>query len=67
MQTEAMRICLVSHGFPPQERTGVETYTESLAIELVAAGHAVEVFTPHVAPEQADLAMRRELHPANPT
>jgi len=55
-----MRICLVSHGFPPIERTGVENYTAALAAELVRAGHSVEVFTPRVAPELPDLSMRRE-------
>jgi glycosyltransferase involved in cell wall biosynthesis len=58
-----MRICLVSHGFPPEERTGVETYTQALAITFAAAGHGVEVFTVHADADQADLALRRELRP----
>ncbi len=55
-----MRICLVTHGFPPLERTGVENYTAALAAELARAGHAVEVFVPRVAPELPNLSMRRE-------
>lgn len=58
-----MRISLVSHGFPPEERTGVETYTEALAVALAREGHRVEVFTAHPDERQADLALRRELRP----
>ena len=39
-----MRICLVSHGFPPSDRTGVEQYTEALAGALTRAGCEVLVF-----------------------
>jgi len=60
-QTGVMRICLVSHGFPPEERTGVETYTEALAVAFARAGHSVEVFTACPDERQADLALRREL------
>ena len=55
-----MRICLVAHGFPPHECTGVEGYTNALAMALAAAGHQVEVFAPRRAPELPDLSMRRE-------
>lgn len=55
-----MRICLVAHGFPPVERTGVEGYTRSLAEALTRAGHRVEVFAPRRDPVLADLALRRE-------
>lgn len=55
-----MRICLVAHGFPPYECTGVEGYTNALAMALAAAGHQVEVFAPRRAPELPDLSMRRE-------
>ena len=55
-----MRICLVAHGFPPVERTGVEGYTRSLAEALTRAGHRVEVFVPRRDPVLADLALRRE-------
>ncbi|HED64855.1 MAG TPA: glycosyltransferase [Planctomycetes bacterium] len=55
-----MRICLVTHGFPPFERTGVENYTAALARELAATGHAVEVFTPRRDEELPDLALRRD-------
>jgi glycosyltransferase involved in cell wall biosynthesis/chromosome segregation ATPase len=55
-----MRICLVTHGFPPLERTGVENYTAALAAVLAEAGHTVEVFAPRRAEELPDLSMRRE-------
>ncbi len=55
-----MRICLVSHGFPPLERTGVENYTAALAAELAARGHTVEVFAPRVRAELPQLSLRRE-------
>ncbi len=54
-----MRVCLVAHGFPPHERTGVENYTEALAAALVRAGAQVVVFAPRrvTLPE---LSSRRE-------
>lgn len=55
-----MRICLVVHGFPPVERTGVENYTHALCRALVRAGHRVEVFVPRKDAVLADLALRRE-------
>jgi len=55
-----MRICLVVHGFPPVERTGVENYTLGLARALARAGHRVEVFVPRKDQKLADLALRRE-------
>ncbi len=55
-----MRICLVVHGFPPVERTGVENYTQGLCRALARAGHRVEVFVPRRDPVLADLALRRE-------
>lgn len=57
-----MRICLVVHGFPPVERTGVEYYTLGLCRALVRAGHRIEVFVPRRDPMLADLALRREEH-----
>ncbi|MSR61486.1 MAG: glycosyltransferase [Planctomycetes bacterium] len=57
-----MRICLVVHGFPPVERTGVEQYTLGLCRALARAGHRVEVFVPRKDPQLADLALRREEH-----
>lgn len=54
-----MRICLVSHGYPPLERTGVENYTEALARGLVRSGHEVEVFAPRRALDLPDLSVRR--------
>jgi len=56
-----MRICLVAHGFPPEERTGVETYTAALAAALVRAGHRVEVFSTTRAEQLGHLALRREV------
>ena len=55
-----MQICLVTHGFPPLERTGVENYTAALGAALAAAGHSVEIFAPRVARELPNLSMRRE-------
>lgn len=55
-----MRVCLVVHGFPPVERTGVENYTLGLCRAFVRAGHRVEVFVPRRDPQLADLALRRE-------
>jgi len=57
-----MRICLVTHGFPPVERTGVENYTEALARALARAGQRVEVFVPRRDPLLADTSLRREEH-----
>ena len=56
-----MRICLVTHGFPPHERTGVEQYTALLAAELSRRGHVVEVFAPRRVPEYPDYSLRREV------
>jgi len=55
-----MRICLVTHAFPPYERTGVENYTYALAKAFVRAGNTVEVFAPRRDPVQAEFALRRE-------
>lgn len=55
-----MRICLVTHGFPPVERTGVENYTEALASALGRAGHRIEVFVPRRDPVLANFSVRRE-------
>ena len=55
-----MRICLVSHGFPPSDRTGVENYTESLARTFAHRGHAVLVFAPRRDPDAGHLSLRIE-------
>lgn len=55
-----MRVCLVVHGFPPVERTGVEQYSLGLCRALTRLGHRVEVFVPRKDPRTADLALRRE-------
>ena len=39
-----MRILLVSNGYPPEARGGVETYTHTLAAAFAARSHQVEVF-----------------------
>lgn len=56
-----MRICLVSHGFPPDERAGVEHYTAALAGALADAGHRVDVFTRVSDPELPHLSIRRKV------
>ncbi len=55
-----MRICLVTHGFPPIERTGVENYTAGLARAFARAGHIVEVFAPRRDPLLPNCGIRRE-------
>ncbi|MEX1025170.1 MAG: glycosyltransferase [Planctomycetota bacterium] len=55
-----MRICFVVHGYPPEERTGVENYTECLARELAQRGHEVHVFTRRTDPSLGHLATRVE-------
>jgi glycosyltransferase involved in cell wall biosynthesis len=55
-----MRIALVTHGFPPVDRTGVEIYTEALARELARLGHHVEVFAPSRDAALPDGSTRRE-------
>jgi glycosyltransferase involved in cell wall biosynthesis len=57
---QSMRICLVSHGFPPVDRTGVENYTACLARGLASRGHRVEVFAPRRSDRTLDLALHRE-------
>ncbi|MHC4375139.1 MAG: glycosyltransferase [Planctomycetota bacterium] len=59
-----MRICLVSHGFPPDERAGVEHYTAALAGALADAGHRVDVFTRLSDPELPHLSLRRKVEQA---
>ncbi len=55
-----MRICLVAHGFPPYDRTGVENYTESLAKALSRiGGHEVTVFAPRKASLLPEFSLRR--------
>lgn len=74
-----MRIALVTHGLPPQCRTGVEVHTLGLARALAAAGYEVEVFSPLREPALPHLALRHEVrgelgitwlvtnaHPADP-
>lgn len=45
-----MRLLLVSHCFPPDNRAGVELYTANVAARLAAAGHEVDVLTRRLAP-----------------
>ncbi len=56
-----MRICLVTHGFPPIERTGVENYTAGLARAFARAGHTVEVFAPRRDALMPNCGIRREM------
>lgn len=60
-----MRICLVSHGFPPDERAGVEHYTAALAGALADAGHRVDVFTRCSDPDLPHLSLRRRVERAD--
>lgn len=55
-----MRIALVAHGFPPEERTGVENHTAQLAAALSRAGEEVEVFAPRVDRTREHLALAHE-------
>ncbi len=48
------------HGFPPLERTGVETHVAALARALARRGVEVEVFAPRTDPTQPEFALRRE-------
>ncbi len=40
-----MKIIIVNHGYPPRYNAGSETYTQTLAHELLHQGHRVTVFT----------------------
>jgi hypothetical protein len=40
-----LRVLLVTHGFPPASVGGVEQHVDGLARALLAAGHAVTVYT----------------------
>lgn len=55
-----MRICLVAHGFPPSDRTGVENYTEALARSFARLGHDVSVFAPRADPLAPNESLREE-------
>ncbi|HUR28045.1 MAG TPA: glycosyltransferase, partial [Planctomycetota bacterium] len=55
-----MRIVLVVHGFPPHERTGVETHVAALARALGRRGIEVEVFAPRKDVRTPEFAQRRE-------
>ena len=48
-----MKILFFVHGFPPHDRGGTETYTQSVANELTVRGHHVVVV--HGAQEAADV------------
>lgn len=42
-----MKILLVTHGFPPHQTAGTETYTADLGLALARRGHDVRIFTAH--------------------
>ena len=42
-----LKILLVTHGFPPHQTAGTETYTADLGVALAKRGHDVHVFTAH--------------------
>lgn len=52
-----MRILHVVHQYVPEHLGGTELYTQTLARQQAAAGHAVAVFTPSAAPTQAGPAV----------
>jgi glycosyltransferase involved in cell wall biosynthesis len=56
-----MRIALIVHGLPPQERTGVETHVEALAGALARSGCEVRVLAARKTGRLPHLAERREL------
>jgi len=55
-----MRVVLTSHLFPPDDVTGVERYTKTLALELAKGGHTVTVITRRPVPEVRDAYLERE-------
>jgi glycosyltransferase involved in cell wall biosynthesis len=52
-----MRTVLVSYRFPPDTVGGVERYTQSLAAELVTAGHIVTVVARRTEPGRANIRL----------
>src|SRR5215831_17173204 len=52
-----MRVLLVSYRFPPDTIGGVERYTQSLAAELVKAGHMVTVVARRTEPGKANVRL----------
>jgi len=50
-----VRICYLSHGYPPRSRGGVENHTRVLAEHLAGAGHEVCVFYPLLDGEKGSL------------
>ncbi len=59
-----MRICLVAHGLPPREITGVEGHVAALADALASRGADVSVVVPRRDLTRPRLGERREVHGA---
>jgi glycosyltransferase involved in cell wall biosynthesis len=55
-----MRVLLVSYRFPPDTVGGLERYTQSLAAELVKAGHTVTIVARRTEPGKPNVRLVRE-------
>jgi glycosyltransferase involved in cell wall biosynthesis len=64
LDSDAMRVLLVTHRFPPAHQAGTERHVEALARELAARGHEVLVLTAEKDLAQPDLSLRRRVHAA---
>lgn len=42
-----MNVLLLTHGFPPHQTAGTESYAADLGVELARRGHVVRVFSAH--------------------
>jgi len=64
--TDALKLLLVSHRFPPEGTAGTETYTAALAAALARRGHAVEVLAAAKDVGAPDLSLRERVHEGIP-
>ncbi|HSB06041.1 MAG TPA: glycosyltransferase family 4 protein [Thermodesulfobacteriota bacterium] len=55
-----MKILQVSHGFPPNEKAGVELYTFYLSKALVHLNHEVSIFCREEDPDKEEFSFRQE-------
>jgi glycosyltransferase involved in cell wall biosynthesis len=56
-EPRALRVLHVANGYPPDDRGGVERYTQLLCHALTARGHEVKVFCRAASPRQRDLTV----------